>query len=231
MLHKAFSIYGPMSCFPKELKRQTSAVHKVNSSELEDDPSFNDTKQYLVQFTDTRAADRALTFIPFLIGNMKVVSRNFVRPTTTSLKSMFLFTHLVEELSLKCNSDEFMLQWCTTAMQEINSNFTTLSKDSNISTSVTGIAPLPSTGSTITNNHTREAVGSDTKQIVLNKLQRAKISADDSSEKEFKKKSNQNNDGKNSNTNGKSSISSDEHSNKNRAYGVVVTIPTKPILQ
>ena len=223
MLHKAFSIYGPMSCFPKELKRQTSAVHKVNSSELEDDPSFNDTKQYLVQFTDTRAADRALTFIPFLIGNMKVVSRNFVRPTTTSLKTMFLFTHLVEELSLKCHTDEFMLQWCTTAMQEINSdnnNFTTLSKDSNISTSVTGIAPLPSTGSTITNNHTREAVGSDTKQIVLNKLQRAKISADDSSEKEFKKKSNQNNDGKNSNTNGRSSISSDKHSNKNHAYGV-----------
>jgi hypothetical protein len=118
IIHRAFSIYGPMICLPKELPRHINK--KAIKSSLNPEPNFIDTKQYVVQFTDTIAADRALKFIPFLIGNMTVVSRNFLRPTTASLKIMFLFAHLLEEISLKCNSDDFLLQWCKKVTQEIH---------------------------------------------------------------------------------------------------------------
>ena len=80
-------------------------------------PIEKDTRAFIVQFADTRAADRALTFIPFVIENMKVVSRNYVRPSTTALKAMFMFAHELEKLTRSCENDSFMLEWCATAVQ------------------------------------------------------------------------------------------------------------------
>ena len=99
-LREAFSIYGPLF-----ITRKKSLL------------SEKDTRAFIVQFADTRAADRALTFIPFVIENMKVVSRNYVRPSTTALKAMFMFAHELEKLTRSCENDSFMLEWCATAVQ------------------------------------------------------------------------------------------------------------------
>ena len=100
-LRETFSIYGPLLYHPKEI---ISPIKK-------------DTRAFIVQFADTRAADRALTFIPFVIENMKVVSRNYVRPSTISLKAMFMFAHELEKLARSCEDDNFMSEWCAAAVQ------------------------------------------------------------------------------------------------------------------
>lgn len=100
-LKGAFSIYGPLLYQPKQINNQIK----------------KDTRAFIIQFADTRAADRALTFVPFVIENMKVVSRNYVRPSTTALKAMFMFASELEKLACSCENMTFMPEWCAKATQ------------------------------------------------------------------------------------------------------------------
>ena len=49
---------------------------------------------------------------------MKVVSRRLYCDQAQSyLKAMFMFAHELEKLARSCENDNFMLEWCATAVQ------------------------------------------------------------------------------------------------------------------